>query len=118
MSKVKPNKRPLRSDLVAYFDVDSTLTMADLNGELNVKNRGATIDFDGHFTHCLEMERHKARGHAVVVWSMGGAAWAERACKILGIDHLVDVYLTKPIFLYDDLEPSEFLPKRIYHVDK
>jgi hypothetical protein len=48
-------------------------------------------------------------GIQVVFWSQGGALWAKTVCTALGIEHLSDVYLTKPSWYLDDREDGGFV---------
>lgn len=47
-------------------------------------------------------------GVHVVFWSQGGALWAKTVCDALMINHLSDLYLTKPSWYLDDREDAGF----------
>lgn len=47
----------------------------------------------------------------MVVWSAGGWDWAEAVVKTLKLENFVDLVISKPTWTYDDLQPSEFIPK-------
>lgn len=102
---------------VAYFDVDDTLVewketshgprvKIELNGMVSEK---VVIE-----EHVEELQLQKKSGTAIVVWSAGGVKWAEAVVKALGIEEYVDVILTKPDRIYDDKDPSDWMPKSRY----
>lgn len=108
--------------ITAYFDVDDTLLMWGLNDH----PEAIEVDFQGvkkklvvHKTHITKMEEHKFRGHRIIVWSAGGSEWAEYVVKLLKIEHLVDLVITKPDWYYDDLRSEVFMPEntRVYYTD-
>jgi phosphoserine phosphatase len=114
----------LRSDRVAFFDVDETLVMwsgafrADEPGTIMVGTDSIQAYVRPHMRHIEEMKAHKARGHAVVVWSAGGHEWADAVVKSLGLLPYVDLVMSKPAWCYDDLKPHEFVGQVIYHKDE
>jgi phosphoserine phosphatase len=67
-----------------------------------------------HEGHIESIRKHKLRGHTVVVWSAGGAQWAERVVRELDLVPYVDACLAKPTWHYDDLPANEILGKRVY----
>lgn len=116
-----------------FFDVDDTLVSWNASPE-DLEARGVDftcpgsmhdIDNDGnpvycppwkelllpHRKHIEQLKKHKMRGHTVVVWSAGGYDWAAAVVKALGLESYVDLVISKPIWTYDDLQPSEFIPK-------
>jgi hypothetical protein len=64
-----------------------------------------------HIKHIEQLKAHKLRQHTVIVWSAGGWQWAKCAVEALGLTEFVDVVMEKPMWCYDDLPPSEFMPK-------
>lgn len=104
----------------AFFDVDDTLVMWNLledekYDQVIIKCRGqvtmATVN-----THNLELlKKLYNRGHGVVVWSAGGADWAEAVVIALGIEKYVHVVSAKPTYYIDDCsDPSSILGKHSY----
>jgi FMN phosphatase YigB (HAD superfamily) len=119
----------------AFFDLDSTLiewrpsedrkevegtecewrfqTLA-VDGETGrliykeVKQEDVFIPIQSNIDQLME---HKRRGHKVIVWSAGGAEWAEKAVKMLGIEDYVDLSIDKPLSIYDDKPFEEAFPK-------
>ena len=90
-----------------FFDVDDTLVMWD------EKHKGNTvcISCDGHLNHMVrnegnieELKRHGSRGIDVIVWSKGGAYWAEIVIKALKLERYVAAIMNKPFCYYDDLK--------------
>lgn len=125
------------SDTTAFFDVDSTLVswrpsyeekvskgihiecpgpLAIVDGEL--KQSAPFIDvIVPHQVHIEQLLEHKIRGHVVVVWSAGGAAWASRVVEALGITHHIDVVMSKPKWVYDDQKPENYMPRSQWYED-
>lgn len=109
------------NEYVVAFDVDDTLVMWD---EPNIPGVGKTsfVDpYDGTFHYLIPHEKHvnllkkyKARGMMVMVWSAGGAKWAEAVINTLGLADYVDVIMTKPSKYVDDLQANEVLGQRVY----
>jgi FMN phosphatase YigB (HAD superfamily) len=104
----------------AYFDVDDTLvTTADEEGPntfwISVPGKTHRGLFRAIQSHIDAMKAHKVRGHTVVVWSQGESDWAEAVVKTLGLEPYVDYILNKPHWYFDDLEPHEFMDRRIYY---
>lgn len=103
---------------VVYFDVDDTLVSWYADDKLET----AFVSFYDAST-CLNyklkvieenveaMRCHKLRGHAIVVWSAGGAEWAATVVAKLGLTEIVDLCIAKPTWFYDDLKAEEFLPE-------
>jgi predicted esterase YcpF (UPF0227 family) len=76
-----------------------------------LKGNTVCINCDGHFVHMVrnegnieELKRHGSRGIDVIVWSKGGAYWAEIVIKALGLERYVAAIMNKPFCYYDDLK--------------
>lgn len=65
--------------------------------------------------HVQAIKNSKTRGHYVVVWSQGGHEWAQQVVEALGLTEFVDLVMSKPAWIYDDLDPSEWMPKPFYY---
>jgi hypothetical protein len=111
----------LEGSQVTYFDVDDTLIMwgpipEGYSGRLLKIDEGLgyTLTATPHEKHVEELKQHKLRGHRIVVWSLGGWKWALIAVRALGIEKYVDVVMEKPTWIYDDLQPEQFMPRRKY----
>lgn len=100
---------------IVCFDVDDTLVM--WNG-----GKGANMSVEGypvkpHDGHIKEMMKFKARGQYVIVWSAGGSSWAHTAVKLLGLEPYVDLVMAKPMWMFDDMQPTDWT-RVIYKEDK
>jgi len=113
-------KIPEKNGYTVFFDVDDTLiiwannTALDAEACISITDNTGTILARPHQEHIHAlMDAHNA-GHTVVVWSQGGADWAETVVKALQIEKFVDCCITKPTHLYDDLDYYLWLPKRLF----
>lgn len=124
----------LPGDQATFFDVDDTLVMWNPTAEEKEKHgisitcpMGLTM-IDGelvpsgewtellvpHKVHVEQIKKHKARGHLIVVWSAGGYEWAHAVVKALQLEPYVDLVISKPTWIYDDLKPEDFMPSPQY----
>lgn len=103
---------------IVCIDVDDTLVMWDIPEG----HDGETILFDNfgvaewllpHKAHIELMKRFKVRGQFVIVWSQGGVEWASEVVKRLELTDYVDLVMTKPQWIVDDL-PMAAWTKRSY----
>src|ERR1051325_5468494 len=108
----------IQRDNMVAFDVDDTLVMWDIPEGYEHE----TIVFDHfghparmlpHYKHIELMKQFKARGHFVIVWSQGGHEWAKAVVDKLGIADCVDLVMTKPKWIVDDL-PANAWTSRTY----
>lgn len=105
---------------IVFFDVDSTLVFApsDIENDFYTTPSKAAennIEFNIVHEHILKIKEFKARGHTVVVWSAGGADWAETVVKKLELEEHVDLVISKPDWYFDDKPSSDWLKgKRCY----
>lgn len=107
----------LRKERTAWFDVDSTLIFP--SPEYPSEEPISYITVGGrkwwpNYPLIEEIKLHKARGQGVVVWSQGGAKWAEDVVVALGLESLVDVVCGKPDWYFDDKDVTEWMGKRFY----
>lgn len=77
-----------------------------------------TVTLVPHKVHIVKLKEHKKAGHTVIVWSAGGWDWAEAVIKTLRLEEYVDVVFNKPICIYDDLPPHEFLSRKYFKDEK
>ena len=112
----------LESDRVAFFDVDDTLILwaedSQTGSHMLTDAMGGRVWVTPNLPVIQELKRHKARGHAVVVWSQGGYEWAKKAVDLLYLNSYVDVVACKPTWYWDDLPAQEWMGKRFYKVAK
>jgi hypothetical protein len=107
----------IQNDRIAYFDVDETLVSIlppGVDGGTYVYGPGIEARVRPSRRHVAAILEHKARGHAVIVWSQGGYAWARAVVEALNLEPYVDAILCKPNWYYDDLKADEFMGARIY----
>lgn len=105
------------NDNVVYCDVDDTLVIWDYPIELELYD---AIEFNNYgykqlllpnYNNIQSLKEFKLRGALVVVWSQSGGAWANEVVKKLQLEDVVDLVISKPKWLIDDLPASEFMPK-------
>lgn len=113
--------KTIENDVICAFDVDQTLVLWDSNNDppspfIEIRN-----PYDGQYVNCNIHEAHvrlikqmKARGRYIIVWSAGGAEWAETVVRALGLEHSVDICMTKPMAYVDDVPVAEWLQHRIF----
>ena len=111
-----------------FCDIDDTLVTFDLSeediaaGKYVIFNEGMPNQMFGkpHEEHIRTLKRFKGRGFNIVVWSQGGADWAEQVVKALKLEEFVDVICSKPDWFLDDLPAHIFMPEanRIWREDK
>lgn len=114
------------NDQTVCFDVDDTLIIWDdlsYKEQIETQSRVVITDpYDGlktshvvHQRHINFLMRMKSRGYTVVVWSSSGAAWAAAAVKALGIESSVDICISKPSKIVDDLKnTNEIIPEPMF----
>tara|TARA_R110000868_G_C10973188_1_gene771516 strand:- start:56241 stop:56672 length:432 start_codon:yes stop_codon:yes gene_type:complete len=108
----------------AYFDVDDTLVMWDMPEGIDLQNDSqvVTVECRGRESYVYRnrynidlLIKMASRGHAIVVWSAGGADWAEAVVKALHLENIVDVVTGKATYYIDDLaDPAKVLGKHGY----
>lgn len=108
----------IKSTKIVYYDVDNTLVFSLREYPHQISNEIIKINgrkFWVHLPHVETVRDFKARGHTVVVWSAGGAEWAENVVTALKLNDVVDLVISKPDWIWDDKEPNEFMPARFYY---
>lgn len=121
MSKKKPYK--VTCGPTVYVDVDDTLLMWELPEGVGINDdRLVTVNcrnyserlFPNEY-NILLLKRMATRGHAIVVWSGGGADWAEAAVEALDLGDYVECVSGKPQYYIDDIaNPKEWIGKHGY----
>lgn len=103
-----------------YSDIDETLLIWPVNpmipqpGHIGIEFHGTTYYLKPHEHNINTLKSYKDLGYTVVLWSLGGEAWAKLACKALGLKKHVKYCLAKPNLIIDDLEPIEWMPENLY----
>lgn len=112
----------IKSDRVLAVDVDDTLiaweSVKDDDDSIEIECDGIKHTYRVLWENVRQLKKHKARGHAVIVWSNGGYKWAEAVVNALEVGHLVDAILCKPAWVLDDLPPSAWMPLNHLASDK
>jgi protein-L-isoaspartate O-methyltransferase len=113
--------KTIKNDVVAAFDVDQTLVMwgpeiGSHQSDLSIRNPydGLEVDVQIHAAHVRLLKQMKARGRFIIVWSAGGAEWAQSVVNALNLQHMVDLVMTKPIAYVDDMPVESWMQHRIY----
>lgn len=110
----------LEGSQVTMFDVDDTIIMwawpqdDETDTWIELEPWGLA---NGKVKLCVNQEmveqikKHNLRGHKVVVWSQGGWDWALTVVKALKLEKYVSLVMEKPVWIYDDLQPTNFMPR-------
>ena len=107
----------------AYFDCDDTLVMWNLPEDVYLNDdRLVTVKCRDHSDRLYPnpynidlLKKMAMRGHSIVVWSGGGADWAEAAVKALNLEGYVHSVSGKPQYYIDDISnPKEWIGKHGY----
>ena len=101
---------------IKYFDCDDTLVRWRVDKTqpvLSFECRGFQSTCNPIKTNIEELILQKLKGSHIVVWSKGGADWAESVVIGLGLEKYVDAIMTKPDVVYDDLPVEQWITKRI-----
>jgi phosphoserine phosphatase len=92
----------------AFFDCDDTLLEWKTCDE-NEKDAIRIVMSDSRvfykralMANIEALKLHSLAGHVVVVWSAGGADWAEAIIHSLNLTDYVSLIIGKPDFYYDD----------------
>lgn len=96
----------------AYFDVDDTLVMWEIpdgfeEDLVTVKCREYAELLAPNKYNIKHLKKLASRGHAIIVWSAGGADWAESVVKALDLEDFVHVVTSKPHYMIDDMPSIE-----------
>lgn len=105
-----------KTEKMYYFDCDDTLVMWG-----KISPNTVEVKLDNTFTeylvphkkHIELLKSRKEKGDTIVVWSAGGYDWAEAVVKALEIEEFVDIVMSKPFYVIDDLPVNE-MHRRIY----
>ena len=106
----------IKSTKIVYFDVDNTLIYSE--SEVPGKMFDTTlitisnVHFYIHNFQCELLKSFKARGHTVVVWSQGGADWAETIVRATNLTAFVDLVIGKPDWFCDDKPADQWLDEK------
>jgi predicted phosphatase len=108
----------IHSQTTAWFDCDDTLVFWNwptTSTPLNLINlttpEGTKVTLEINREMVDQLKKHKSRHTAIIVWSAAGSEWAETVVKALELEDYVDLCISKPNWVYDDLPCTEFMPK-------
>lgn len=90
-----------------YVDVDETLIRPapNIDGAVNVGG----FPFEVLDRNVDTLRRFAANADTtIIVWSAGGAIWADQVVEALGLTDCVDVCLSKPTWYLDDRRDAGF----------
>lgn len=114
----------LDKERVVYVDCDDTLIIWEPNKyEHTEKDLVHYVDNYGAWTflkHQANIDfviKLKRQGYGVVVWSAAGAEWAEKVVKLLKLEEVADVVLSKPEIALDDLLDAKRIIKSVIWID-
>lgn len=111
----------LSSDNVVFFDVDETLVNWHIHeneeNTITVSDpyiEDKLITLSPHQRNIDLLLRNYGQQRTIVVWSLGGALWAEAVVKALKLEKYVTLILTKPKIYVDDMDMGDWGSSRIY----
>lgn len=102
-------------------DIDDTLLLWDVpvgtentnSVEFIEPNCGQSIHVVINDNNIRLLKEKKARGCYIVLWSQGGFKYCRAVRDALKLYDHVDLVMTKPVGLIDDLPPSAWLPNPV-----
>lgn len=107
----------IKSEMLWFFDVDGTLISYDPSSDFklyDIVTNIKSIRYMPNDNNIRLLMEKKSRGCTIVVWSQGGFDHAVNVVRALNLEQYVDYCMTKPAGIVDDLEPSEWLPRRVF----
>ena len=108
----------VKGEKIAYVDCDDTLVYWSSSQE-DKEKYGVRFYYPDFYESELlvpnlaqieHLKKLKLRHHTIVVWSAAGSSWATEVVQRLGLEPYVDLCISKPTQVYDDLPVSEFMP--------
>lgn len=107
------------NERIYCFDVDDTLVQWSSRGTFGEVYMTdpvleESMSIVPNLNNIRLLKEKRARGCFIIVWSQGGARYAEAVIAALKLSDHVDLILTKPSGIIDDKDPNEWLPKRIW----
>lgn len=113
-----PEPLVVRSESPWGVDIDDTLLLWDVPKEgamvtFTEPHTGDSITVPINENNIRLLKEKKSRGAFIILWSQGGWEYGNAVATALGIRQYVNLIMTKPIGLIDDLEASAWMPKAI-----
>lgn len=109
----------LPSDRVVMVDVDDTLVcwnVSEFPAEDHFKIRGPNglVTLVRHEKNINLVRKFWKLGYTIVVWSGTGHKWAEKVARSVGLDDVVSLYMSKPMYYIDDKPSQEWMGPRAW----
>lgn len=102
-----------------YSDVDDTLAMHNLSDyaveeHISIDYTHGPMVIVPNKKNINLLTKFYKLGYTIILWSKTGGDWAQLVGKAIGIDHMVTLYVSKPMFLLDDKEFGEWIGPRLW----
>lgn len=113
------NKRKrIEGERILMVDVDDTLVLWDYSKHLDKKRyetkyKNRKIRLAIHQKNINLLKKFFLLDYTILVWSGSGIDWAQHVCVELGLDSMVTNYLTKPLYMLDDM-PAKHWSRRLW----
>lgn len=114
----------IRKERPSYFDVDNTLLLwkGDVTEPGDNKIEMRDLNNDVYYLTPNKMlidllKLDAIKGYYIVIWSNRGYNWSVEARNKLKLNNYVDECLAKPVRMFDDENPQDFLPKPLHFMD-
>lgn len=110
----------LNNDHCVFFDVDGTLVMWEESERYNERliiDDPYSAEVETVYVntdHVMLLKKMSNRGKFIVVWSHGGAKWAEAVIQALDLKKYVDVCMAKVEDFVDDTPWDKWTIKNLY----
>lgn len=120
----------IKEDRVIFYDCDNCLVLWPEDSGYNPDNfiqiASSVSLLSGESTYKLtpnkgvieDLKKKKEESYYIVVWSQGGFEHARRIVEGLELQEFVDIVMSKPLWIVDDLDPKEVFswrhPKELY----
>lgn len=111
--------KSIHSESVWACDIDDTLIIwnADTTGNKTITftepHTNDIITVVVNENNIRLLKEKKSRGSFIILWSQGGWQYAETIAVALGIEKYVDIVMSKPVGLIDDLPAEKWLPNPV-----
>ncbi len=108
----------LKNDHPWAVDIDDTLLLWDVPKKdpmvtFTEPHSGDSITVPINENNIRLLKEKKSRGALVILWTQGGYEYGDVVATALNIREYVDIIMTKPVGLIDDLEAHAWMPKAV-----
>lgn len=102
-----------------YVDIDDTLLMSNLSEypegqQIDIQYTNGSIRVVPNQKNINLVVLFYKLGYNIIFWSKTGGDWAAAAARVLDLENVVSVCLTKPTFYMDDKDVTEWIGPRRY----